>query len=82
LVDEGKAVDIILLDSSKAFNTVPHGMLLEKFSNCDTNRFKLCWVMNWLNSRAQRTIVAVPGWLTGISSVPQGSVLGQVHYFC
>lgn len=81
-MDEGKAVDMILLDSSKDLNTVPHGTLLDKFAKCDTNRFKLCWVMNWLSSRVQRVVLAEPGWLTGISSAPQDSVLGQVHYFC
>jgi len=31
LVDEGKAVDVVYLEYSKAFDTVPHSILLENY---------------------------------------------------
>ena len=56
-MDEGKAVDIVFLDFSEAFDTVPHSILLDKLSNCEMSRFTVCWVKNWLNGRTQRVVV-------------------------
>jgi len=49
LVDEGKAVDVIYLDFSKAFDTVPHGILLEKLAAHGLDGCSLRWIKNWLN---------------------------------
>jgi len=49
LADEGKAVDIIYLDFSKAFDTVPHNILLEKPAAHGLDGCTLCWIKNWLN---------------------------------
>ncbi|KAK4828139.1 hypothetical protein QYF61_023937 [Mycteria americana] len=57
LVDEGRVVDGVLLDFSKAFDTVPHSILLDKLSNCGMSGFTVRWVKNWLKGRAQRVVV-------------------------
>ena len=57
LVDEGKAVDVVYLDFSKAFDTVSHGILLGKLSAHGLDRYTLCWVKNWLEGWAQRVVV-------------------------
>jgi len=49
LVDQGKAVDVIYLDFSKAFDTVSHSILLEKLAAHGLERCTLCWVKKWLD---------------------------------
>jgi len=46
LVDAGKVVAVDFLDFSKAVNTVPHSILLDKLSSCGMGGFTVCWVKN------------------------------------
>ena len=57
LVDEGKAVDVVYLDFSKAFGMASHSILLGKLAACGLERYTLLCVRNWLEGCAQWVVV-------------------------
>ncbi|GAB0207044.1 mitochondrial enolase superfamily member 1 [Grus japonensis] len=44
LVDQGKPVDVVVLDFSKAFDTVSHSILLDKMSSTQLDKSIIHWV--------------------------------------
>jgi len=56
-VSEGRAVDVVYLDFSKAFDTVSHNILLGKLRKCGLDEWSVKW--NWLNGRTQRASAAL-----------------------
>ena len=75
-LDCHQQVDLIMLDFSKAFDTVPHQRLLS-FYGIDGKLHH--WLSTWLTKRSQR-IVVDGEYVSVLSGVPQGTVLGPVIF--
>ncbi|CAH8641175.1 unnamed protein product [Dicrocoelium dendriticum] len=81
-VDCGKAVDVLFIDFSKAFDTVPHSRLLYKLNSFGISGPVLRWISAFLIGREM--CVRVGSSLSFrqcvLSGVPQGSVLGPLLF--
>ena len=81
-LDKGEYVIGIFLDFSKAFDTVDHGILLQKLSCYGVRGDALSWFQSYLNNRYQFVTY------NGVSSdkkemkcgLPQGSILGPLLF--
>ena len=57
LIEHNIPLDIIYLDYSKAFDTVPHGKLIKKLKTIGIHGKVLEWLSDFLCGRKQRVIV-------------------------
>ena len=70
------------MDLSKAFDCIPHDLLIAKLNAYGSDESALCLIYSYLKNRFQfvRINSAYSVYLLILSGVPQGSILGPIFF--
>ena len=82
--DKNIQIDLVVLDFSKAFDTVPHKRMLGKLSHYGIKGPVLCWIGAFLADMTQLVVFEGTHFPLApvLSGVPQDTVWGPLLFLC
>eukprot|EP00061_Rhincodon_typus_P010033 g34001.t1 len=77
VIGEGRAMDVVYIDFTKAFDKVPHGRLIQEIKLHGIHGDLAIWIQNLLGHRRQKVVVeqCFSDWKSMTIGVPHGSIL-------
>ena len=81
-VDDGNVFGALLTDFSKAFDSLPHDLIIAKLNSYSFNITALNLIHNYFTKCRQRTKInqSYSSWEDTLFGVPQGSILGLILF--